>query len=228
MKKDPYQIMIEFLDAYLQDVHTSIPGEIISYDAALRKATVKPLVKMKHWDGSDAEHQNITNVPVIFPSCGNFALLFPLQQGDSLLLCFSENGIGKYLKSGTLSNADTLNRFSLNDCVALPGLHSFAKVSKPSNYIEYTDQGALDIVTSKGSVKIDAAGNVVMNDGTEAFIKGTFFISALQPVIAQLASLITAPASTPLTRGDLTGVQSAATTLLTLLEQCKSTRIKGL
>lgn len=179
MKEGLNDILNTWLDSRLFDIHTILPGQIEEYlGHAERKAKVKPLVKPRLKDNQTLSIQPISNVPVMFPSTGNFNMLYPLKKGDGCLLLFSEAAIGNYLGSNVEQDAEAGTRFQLTDCICIPGLWSFKNVPKPAPEND-TDfflkfQNALiqmkdktnDIVikNEQGSITIDTAGVITIEN----------------------------------------------------------------
>lgn len=120
---------------FLEDIHTTIPGRIERYSGHKeRRARVVPLVRPWLQNGALVEIKPIDDVPVVFPSTAAGSILFPLKAGDGVILHFTEVGIGNYLhgRANTVADADDPSRFSLSDCIAVPGLFPFAGVPKHS------------------------------------------------------------------------------------------------
>ena len=72
----------------LRGIHTAMPGQIVSFDAAKGIATVKPAMKFKKPDGKTMDFPQVTGVPVVFPQ-GNAqgaTVAFPVKPGDSCRL----------------------------------------------------------------------------------------------------------------------------------------------
>lgn len=123
----------QWLLGFLEDVHTVIPGRIESYSGHKeRRARVLPLLRPWLQNGLVVEVKPIPDVPVVFPSTMAGSLLFPLRAGDGVLLVFSETGLGNYMNGASVAaaDADDPSRFSLSDCIALPGMFPFAAVPK--------------------------------------------------------------------------------------------------
>ena len=221
--KDVVETLENWLDDQLFDVHTMIPGQILNYEGhTTRKATVQPQVKLRNRFNKIVDIQPITDVPVMFPSSSNFNMLFPLNRGDGVLLLFAESGIGNFLNStNEIVDADDLNRFELTDCIAIPGLWSFKNtpivtVNDNDFYISYQnskiqivkDTGEIIIENAAGKVKITAAGEFIMLDGTEPMVLGTVFDTWVTSILLTLynahthsipAGGSTNPPSVPLT-----------------------------
>ncbi len=168
-------VFSKFYDSKMENVHTCIPGIIESYDGhATRKATVKPAIKLNRENGDNIEILPITNVPVIFPSSTAFNMVYPLQQGDSCLILFSETGIGTYLdSSGSVVDSDDYARFSLTDAICLPGLFPFGQVPATK------------------TIELDEEGVLKFFEGTESFVLGDVLKTEIQKNIDALTQLQT-------------------------------------
>lgn len=120
------EVIAEAIESRLLELHTAIPGKVISYDPATQTAEVAPVVQRAEpaEDGGATltALPSIPNVPVQWPRGKSFALSFPLAAGDHVLLVFSEAAIGHWRASGELAPAGDLRRHSLGYPVAIPGV----------------------------------------------------------------------------------------------------------
>jgi len=128
MSLDPslQEVIARAISSRLLDVHTAIPGRVVSYDASKQTAEVTPVVQRvdPKADGGNAltPLPSIPNVPVQWPRGGRYALHFPLAAGDHVLLVFSEAAIGHWRASGELAPPGDLRRHSLGYPIAIPGI----------------------------------------------------------------------------------------------------------
>lgn len=125
------QTMDTWMLNFLEDIHTTIPGRIEKYSGAKeRRARVVPMVRPWLQNGSLVEIKPIDDVPVVFPYAAAGGLHVPLKAGDGVVLLFTEVGIGNYLhgRANAVADADDPSRFSLSDCIAIPGLFTFSGV----------------------------------------------------------------------------------------------------
>ena len=150
MKKGMIELVENFIDSKLRQVHTMLPGKIVNYDEVQRKATIKMLIRLRTVEGTVLSIPEINNVPVIFPSGQNFSLTWPLEKNDGVEVRFSEEGLGAFLKGKTEVDGDSFARFVLTDAVCQPGLNSFK-----------------NIPVSKATIKADKNGNININNGDE-------------------------------------------------------------
>ena len=120
-----------FGDELLKRVHTSLPGVVVRYDAATRRARVQPAVDhlISPDDNPNAEFTDlepmpnpiILDVPVIFPAGGGYTVHFPLLPDDPVLLLFAERDIAVFkqtLRSGPPASDDVME---IQHAVCIPG-----------------------------------------------------------------------------------------------------------
>lgn len=107
--------------AVANDIHTALPGEVVSYDAGKCTATVKPVGKFTTSDGTELDYPTITEAPVLFPFCQNagVGMVFPVKKGDSCLIIISEVELDAW-RSGAEPEGPL--RFDLTSAVIIPGL----------------------------------------------------------------------------------------------------------
>ena len=89
---------------------------------------VKPIVNHEYKDSTVVKYPTILSVPVQFPSSSTSALTFPINQGDNVLLVFSQKGLDVF-KSGATSAHDPIDMrsFDKRDAIAIPCVNPFSK-----------------------------------------------------------------------------------------------------
>ena len=105
----------------LKDLYTCMPGIVESYDAETRLAVVKGALNIVTTKEEEIEREAIHNVPVMFPSGGGFAMTFPLEQGDPVLLVYSQRGLANWKKTFGVAAPDVFGFLSEKDAIAIPG-----------------------------------------------------------------------------------------------------------
>ena len=60
------------------------------------------------------------NVPVLWPSTSEYAVIMPLARGDRGMLVFSERGMTEFKATGQLASPDVARFFDASDAVFLP------------------------------------------------------------------------------------------------------------
>lgn len=114
------------LDARLADVHVSMPGEVVSYDAGTQTATVRPCVKRVIFSEDDEqveeEYPPIQNVPVGFPGGAALTLHIELVAGDTGDLVFSTYSHNEWQATGRVSAPGDLKPHNLGSAKFYPGI----------------------------------------------------------------------------------------------------------
>lgn len=112
------------LDHRLRGLHTSMPGEVQSYDASTQTADILPQLKRQTPDGEGGftaeDLPVLPGVPVCFPRGGGCFMSFPLQKGDFVLVVFAERAIGNWRQKGEASNPGDLRMHTLAGAQAIP------------------------------------------------------------------------------------------------------------
>ena len=121
--------MDTWLQARLEALHTTLPGKIQTYNPQTRTATVVPGVRLRSMHGDLIDIKPIAGVPVVWPGSSKFSLIpASLEAGDGVLLHFSEAALGTWLNGTDVHDPEDETRFSLHDCIAVPGLWQTPKV----------------------------------------------------------------------------------------------------
>ena len=114
------------LEARVADVHVSMPGEVVSYDAATQTATVKPCLKRVVFSEDDEQVEEayppIQNVPVGFPGGAGFTIHFQLTAGDTGDLVFSSASHNEWQATGRVSAPGDLKPHNLGSAKFYPGI----------------------------------------------------------------------------------------------------------
>ena len=121
MRQELTQEIENTVRAIVNEVHTALPGEIVSFDASKGTATVKPIGKFMVSSKKTLNYPTISEVPVVFPYCQQtgVGIAFPLLKGDSCLVIVSEVELDEW-RSGAESEGSL--RFDLTNAIVIPGL----------------------------------------------------------------------------------------------------------
>ena len=161
----------ETVKKILSEIHTAVPGRIISYDAQTGLATVQPQAKRKIPDGRSIDYPYIAGVPVLFPSAGNrFACItFPIRENDGCLLIFAESSLDDWLKGGESKDP---RRFDLTDAICIPGLWN-----RPlQTSLQFTED--VVIQNSFAMIRLTPGGGIVIdNTGGTTTINGNLHVN---------------------------------------------------
>ena len=179
------------LEQYTKRLYTAMPGEIVSYDANTRRASVRGSLQVVMDGGTQLQRPVIPNVPVVFQQAMGFLLEFPLVPGDSVLLVFSMRGLSRWKRTHGESAPDVDGLLSERDAVALPG---FGPVGShvPDQRIVVSNTG---IAIHGGTITIDGATNVAI-DGTSAVTIDGGSVTITGTTTVNGVSVANAPAGT--------------------------------
>ncbi len=117
------QVITDAMEQRLTEVHTAMPGSIVSYDSAKQLAVVQPSIMRKYKTGEIISFPVIYNVPVAFPRSGKAFLSLPLKAGDSVLLIFSERSLDIWLSGGGTVDPQDVRKHHISDAIAYPGIY---------------------------------------------------------------------------------------------------------
>lgn len=120
MLGDAKQIKMMIQDM-IRDVHTCIPGKIVSFDASKCTGSVQPSGKFKKANGQFVDYPELSNVPVIIlqSMSQKATIAFPIKEGDGCFIFFSEQQLD-YWKNEREPTTDF--RHALSNAIAFVGL----------------------------------------------------------------------------------------------------------
>ena len=166
MKQELAAAIEETARAVVNDIHTALPGTIVSFDEEKATATVKPIGKYVISREVSLEYPEISEVPLVFPYCskGEVGIAFPVKAGDSCIIIISETELDKW-RNGAESEGSL--RFDLTNAVAIPGL-----LQKGNTLISKA--------AKEGAVVIAATGSEVFvsNNSVKITVENTEFTAS--------------------------------------------------
>jgi len=122
------ELLRRAIESRIADVNVSMPGTIVSYDAARRRASVKPGASRVLFDEDQErvieELPILVNVPVCWPGGAALDIHGVLAAGDTGDLIFSSVSQGEWLSTGEQSAPGNLRLHSLGAAKFYPGLSS--------------------------------------------------------------------------------------------------------
>jgi len=149
------------------DLHTCLPGQIVSFDDSAQTAKVQPTIRRIFAQQGPVDLPELVDVPVAFPGGGNYQLTFPVAAGDECILVFSERAIDFWWQNGGVQLPAEYRTHDLSDAIAQVGLNS-----KPNKLATFRTDGA-ELRTRDGAVRI-AVSNGMIFLGTS---QGTYALS---------------------------------------------------
>ncbi|RKZ95958.1 MAG: hypothetical protein DRQ46_07735 [Gammaproteobacteria bacterium] len=165
------------IDSALKELHTAMPGEIISFDPDEQIADIQPMIK-RVMGGEVVNLPVLKAVPVRFMKSGEFTVTFPLSEGDEVELIFQERSIDTWLEQGGIVAPDDVRKHALSDAIAIPV--GYSQANKISNF----DPDNLEIRSEGGaSIKITPDGNIELNGNAD-------FVTAFDDMKAAFDQLV--------------------------------------
>lgn len=156
MMQEFAQQVEETARAVVDEIHTALPGTVISFNPGSGTAAVRPNGKYVTADGKQIAYPQITNVPVTFPFCqtAGVGIAFPVGKGDSCLIIISEVELDEW-RTGAESEGSL--RFDLTSAMCIPGLLEGGAdiVSKAcQNNAVFVSAGGTEVMVADDSVRI--------------------------------------------------------------------------
>jgi hypothetical protein len=178
----------EQIETRLRDLHTALPGVIVSFNSAKQTAVVQLAIRrvfVLQDPGQPAVVSQVNlapcvDVPVLFPGGGGFFLTFPVAEGDECLVLFSERAIDFWFQNGGQQLPSEYRLHDLSDAIALVGLNSQPNVLADFN------ASACQLRTRDGSTFIQVAAGTITLKGN-VIVTGS--ITASEDVTAEGISL---------------------------------------
>lgn len=158
------QVLDEHHEGRMQDVHTAVPGQIVSWTTT-GLATVQPTVRKPLTSTDDftvfETLPEIKNVPCFALAAGGYLVSMPYAAGDPVFLIFSEQSYAEYMATGQISNPKDIRRHGVGYPYAIPGprptTQGLSSVSATALVIG-KDGGAEQFVIDSGRLDAGASG----------------------------------------------------------------------
>lgn len=163
------------VDGRLKELHTCLPGIIVSYEATKQTASVQPAIQRIFTEQGAVNLPLCVDVPVAFPGGGGFFLTFPVAAGDECLLLFSERAIDLWHALGNTQPPAEYRLHDLSDGLAIVGLNSQPNVLASFNAtdvelrnrartarVTMKPDGTIETLNAAGSYILAANGNVTV------------------------------------------------------------------
>jgi hypothetical protein len=166
---DPRQRRTDHIEAALAShdgrqaqIHTAMPGTVVSYNPATNTVVVQPAIQGMRTRSDGSVHPvtiaQLHDVPVMFPGGGGHQLTFPIAAGDDCLVIFAERSIDFWFQLSGVQKPSDWRMHDINDGFALVGVRSQPKLPQaaisPDTVNLRSDDG-------KTVVQVDGPNNAV-------------------------------------------------------------------
>lgn len=157
------------IENHLKDVHTCLPGKIVSYDPVANTAVVQPAIQRVFVEGGPTNLPLLLDVPVYFPGGGDFTVTFPVAAGDECVLFFSERCIDFWHAQGDIKPPAVYRLHDLSDAFAFVGIRNqkrrLANIQTDGMELRNADRSVAIKLTSTG---IQVLGNITSTGTIQA------------------------------------------------------------
>lgn len=154
------------IDSNKKNLHTAIPGKIISFDSATQTVSVQPAIKSIYEGGVEVDLPIITNCPVAVFRGGGFCVTYPIQAGDECLIIFCERSIDRWFQDGPGFVPMHLRTHDYSDAIVFPCLYS------QKNLISDYSSNKLEIRSDNSNIVIslDSSGKLEIRNNSESLL----------------------------------------------------------
>jgi hypothetical protein len=148
------------VEQWMETAHTSMPGTVVSYDAARGTAAVQPAFKRRiRATGALVDLPVLPAVPVLALGTAASWIRVPLAAGDTVLLLFAERSLERWMQMGGQVHPEDPRRMDLSDAVAIPGLRRPGSQPKALGAPD-----SLEVVHGRARLELTAGGKVKLGN----------------------------------------------------------------
>lgn len=105
----------------MMNMDVMMPVEVVSYDRATNRATVRHMVKMQGSDGAQVDRAQIASIRVQQPGNGKFSISLPIKPGDKGWIMAADRDLSLFQQDLDNPNAPNTRRMhSFQDGVFMP------------------------------------------------------------------------------------------------------------
>lgn len=194
------KMLREIFGEYLKDnVRTSVPGHVLSFDPATQLAEVQIGLMLEDRMGNAEPRRPIVRVPVQFWGATGGTLECRVADGVEGSIMFSQECIDSWVDQGGVAAKSEPRRFSINDAYFIPGIRSvpgaitdFAndgirlRNNSGSMYAWLRDDTSISLSNGAGFITIGADGTVNING---VLITPNSLVTTPNDVVAEAISL---------------------------------------
>lgn len=172
------ELITQFIGYELEAVHTAIPAVVLRVNNEGRQSLVdvQPLVSILQRSGEVVSQSSILNVPLSQPASSVGGMVFPVKEGDNVLLVFSEKAIDRWkYGTGVPTAPSDFRKFNRKDCIAIPCIFP-ANMSMANEARQGPDYAAGDtaIYNLRGGSRVEIVlkqnGDVVVNSPKKVIV----------------------------------------------------------
>jgi hypothetical protein len=143
-----------------RELHTACPGCVtkVYTKGTSRVVDVKPLIKMTQIDGAQAQLDILQGVLLLTLGTTNSSIIMPINEGDLVLLIFSEKALENWGLSTQPANGIYGRQFDMADAFAIPMNFSAMSTVENANNEDMIIKHNGQTITIKENGEIDLGG----------------------------------------------------------------------
>lgn len=202
-------------------IHTTIPAQVVSYDATKNTCSIQPCIGVMRTDDTDTGYSDfpqLDDIPVGFPGNGDAFLTCPVKADSYGIYHVAEEDINNWLNSGGVVAPSSVDRFNLDSGFFEPRApwmfdSSFGEIATDRCSIRTRDGSAEISVLENGQIEIKTTGEVIINDGSDYGVQFTAMKTAYDSMKTEITTFVTAVAGHTHTGGAVAAPDNAAAML---------------
>jgi hypothetical protein len=125
-------LLRQALAGHQTTIWTALPAIVSKFTPGQMTCEVQPTIQAQLTDQYGAKTWKalplLLDCPVMFPSAGGFALTFPINQGDEVLVIIASRCIDAWWQKGGVQQQSELRMHDLSDGFVIPGPRSLPNV----------------------------------------------------------------------------------------------------
>lgn len=108
------------IEKRLQDMDVMMPVEVVAYDRATNRATVRHLIQMQGANGEKVDRANVASVRVQQPGNAKFSISLPIKPGDKGWLMAADRDLSIFQQGLEKDAPNTRRMHSFQDGLFMP------------------------------------------------------------------------------------------------------------
>lgn len=158
----------------MQSMDTMLPVEVVAYDRATNRATVRHLVQMVGSDGEAVDRADVASIRVMQPGNGAFNISLPIQPGDKGWLMAADRDISTFQQGLQKGAPNTARMHSFQDGVFMPDAmgNGNAPAGQEGRVVIGANDGSSYMAFDGDGFEWSAGGNTLTFDGSGLKMNG--------------------------------------------------------
>lgn len=159
----------------MQSQDGMMPYEVVSYDRATNRATLRPLIQMLGSDGEKVDRAQIASIRVLQPGNGAFSMSLPIKPGDKGWLLAADRDLSLFQQDLDKQDVPNTARMkSFQDGIFMPDAMKMGDVpgGEGDNVVIGANDGSAYISFNGGEINLVCGGNRLTLSGSGLSMNG--------------------------------------------------------